>query len=159
MNAKDTGNKISSLRKEKQMTQKDLAKKLHVIDKAVSKWERGLNYPDLALLPEIADALDTTVAARLGLEHNISKDTITVINEPAQSEKKKTIKLIREFLMLTILLSIVVLFNKWYISSFGYLLAPFNIQFWIDGILIALALTLMTNGVWLLIKYKKFSKH
>ena len=38
------------LRKEKGMTQKELAEKLYVSDKAVSKWERGLSLPDIALL-------------------------------------------------------------------------------------------------------------
>lgn len=38
------GQLISELRKSKQMTQKDLAEKLHVSDKAASKWERGLSH-------------------------------------------------------------------------------------------------------------------
>ncbi len=41
MNQTYTGTKIASLRKEKNMTQKDLAEQLNVTDKAVSKWERG----------------------------------------------------------------------------------------------------------------------
>lgn len=39
------------------LTQKDLAARLHVTDKAVSKWERGLSYPDVTLLEPLADAL------------------------------------------------------------------------------------------------------
>ena len=42
MNQTYTGTKIVTLRKEKNMTQKDLAEQLHVTDKAVSKWERCL---------------------------------------------------------------------------------------------------------------------
>lgn len=49
MNAEYTGKKIAELRKNKDMTQKELAEKLHVTDKAVSKWERGVNFPDLEL--------------------------------------------------------------------------------------------------------------
>lgn len=52
------GSLISSRRKEKNMTQNDLALKLNVTDKAVSKWERGICFPDVALLPEIAEILD-----------------------------------------------------------------------------------------------------
>ena len=50
-----TGKFIARCRREKQLTQKQLAEKLHVTDKAVSKWERGLNYPELSLLPIIAN--------------------------------------------------------------------------------------------------------
>lgn len=52
------GSLISSRRKEKNMTQNDLALKLNITDKAVSKWERDICFPDVALLPEIAEILD-----------------------------------------------------------------------------------------------------
>lgn len=52
------GSLISSKRKEKNMTQNDLALKLNVTDKAVSKWERDICFPDVVLLPEIAEILD-----------------------------------------------------------------------------------------------------
>ena len=50
MDASNTGEKISELRKEKGLTQKDLAELLNVTNKAVSKWECEKNFPDLALL-------------------------------------------------------------------------------------------------------------
>lgn len=50
MDASYTGVQISTLRRQKDMTQKELARLLHVTDKAVSKWERGRNFPDLILL-------------------------------------------------------------------------------------------------------------
>lgn len=157
MNAIYTGKKISSLRKEKNFTQKDLAEKLHVSDKAVSKWERGLNYPDLTLLPVIANVLETSVTDLLGIENSISDSAIEVINEIALSEKKQIIKIIQDYLLLTIILSVVVILNTIYEYHMGYTWKMVNIQFWINGILIALALTLITNGIRLLIKGKKFS--
>ena len=45
------GDLISSVRKSKNMTQKELADLLHVTDKAVSKWERGISCPDIGTLP------------------------------------------------------------------------------------------------------------
>ena len=45
---------ITELRKNNNMTQLELAEKLNYSDKAVSKWERGLLYPDITLLPKIA---------------------------------------------------------------------------------------------------------
>ena len=55
------GEKICALRKEKNFTQKQLAEKLNVTDKAVSKWERGLSCPDVNTLPLLAEVLGTTV--------------------------------------------------------------------------------------------------
>ena len=52
---------ISQLRKEKKLTQKELADQLGVTDKAVSKWERGLSFPDISLLPKLANLLGVTV--------------------------------------------------------------------------------------------------
>ena len=51
------GNLIYQLRKEKNMTQLQLAEKLGISDKAVSKWERGLGSPDLSLMPKLSEIL------------------------------------------------------------------------------------------------------
>ena len=48
---------VTELRKKKNLTQKDLAEKLYVSDKTVSKWERGLSMPNVVLLIPIADAV------------------------------------------------------------------------------------------------------
>lgn len=56
------GAAIRLLRTKKGMTQQALAKELHVTDKAVSKWERGLCVPDICLFPSLAGALGVTVA-------------------------------------------------------------------------------------------------
>ena len=61
MDAKKLGLFIAQLRKEQNMTQADLAKKLQVTDKAVSKWERGLGLPDINSIEPLADALGVTV--------------------------------------------------------------------------------------------------
>jgi len=55
------GNLIVSLRKKYNMTQKELAEKLNVSDKAVSRWETGKNYPDIEVLKMIADIFNTTI--------------------------------------------------------------------------------------------------
>lgn len=52
---------ISSRRKELGMTQKELAEKLNVTDKAVSKWERGLACPDTASIPKLAAILGVSL--------------------------------------------------------------------------------------------------
>ena len=56
---------VAQLRKEKGITQKELAQKVYVSDKAVSKWERGLSMPDITLLIPLAQALGITVTELL----------------------------------------------------------------------------------------------
>ena len=56
---------VAQLRKEKGMMQKELAEKLYVSDKAVSKWERGLSIPDVAILVPLAEILGVTVTELL----------------------------------------------------------------------------------------------
>ena len=58
---KKIGKQIQELRRQKGLTQAELAEQLGVTDKAVSKWERDLSYPDVELLPRLALLFDTTV--------------------------------------------------------------------------------------------------
>ena len=57
MDAKKTGQLICERRKQHGMSQKDLADILNITDKAVSKWERGISFPDISLLIPLSDAL------------------------------------------------------------------------------------------------------
>ena len=61
MNAQIIGNIISELREEKCMTQAQLAQRLNVSDKAISKWETGRGYPDISLVEQLADALGVSI--------------------------------------------------------------------------------------------------
>lgn len=61
MKEQTLGAMIAALRKEKGMTQLDLAQQLGVTDKAVSKWERDLSCPDVNSLPKLAEILGVTV--------------------------------------------------------------------------------------------------
>ena len=58
---KTLGTIIAELRKEKGMTQLELAEKMGVTDKAVSKWERDLSCPDINSLPTLAEILGVSV--------------------------------------------------------------------------------------------------
>lgn len=57
MDAKKTGQLISESRKQHGMSQKDLADILNITDKAVSKWERGISFPDISMLIPLSEAL------------------------------------------------------------------------------------------------------
>lgn len=56
-----TGKFISAQRKQLSMTQQDLADKLNLTNKAISKWETGEGYPDISVLPALAEVLNVTV--------------------------------------------------------------------------------------------------
>ena len=57
MNNQTMGAMVAALRKEKGMTQADLAARMGVTDKAVSKWERDLSLPDVHSIPKLAQVL------------------------------------------------------------------------------------------------------
>ena len=81
---KSIGETIASLRKKKGMTQNELAEKMNVTDKAVSKWERDLSCPDVNTISRLAEVLDTSVDELLqakNKEYSNSKlkDLINVI--------------------------------------------------------------------------------
>ena len=61
MNKEQLGAFIAERRREEQMTQKDLAERLHITDRAVSKWERGLCAPDISLLESLAETLGVSI--------------------------------------------------------------------------------------------------
>lgn len=95
MDATEVGKTIAALRKQQGLTQKELAEKLHVTDKAVSKWERGLNFPELTLLEPLAKALNTTVIDLLSLEEASGQEVAAVISDISAEERKGLIRQLR----------------------------------------------------------------
>lgn len=65
------GKFIKASRKEKGLTQKQLADMLHVSDKAVSKWENGIGFPDIKLLEPLAECLDVTILELMQSERSM----------------------------------------------------------------------------------------
>ena len=91
MDKEKTGQLIAELRKEKGLTQKQLAEALNVTDKAVSKWERGLSFPDISMLEPIAEVLDISIMEILAGEKKSEDETIT--REEAQQMIKESVEL------------------------------------------------------------------
>ena len=71
MNAQKTGELIAQQRKELGLTQKQLAERLYLSDRTVSKWERGAGFPDVAILGALADALQLSVVDLLQGEKSL----------------------------------------------------------------------------------------
>lgn len=74
MNAEKTGFLIYELRNRKGLTQKELAEKCNVTDKAVSKWERGESCPDVTVLPKLAEVFGVEVESIMNGEIPLSQD-------------------------------------------------------------------------------------
>lgn len=96
MNQEKIGKFISKVRKEKKLTQKQLAEKLGITDRAISKWENSKSMPDLALLKPLCNILDITINELLSGEYisknekdeNLEKNIVNAIN---YSKKKQNI--------------------------------------------------------------------
>lgn len=99
MNREKTGELIASARKERNMTQKELAQRLHVSDRAVSKWERGAGFPDVSLLEPLANALGLRVLDLLRGErvgevdvHVAVSEALTAFQEKQRRDRKQIFK-------------------------------------------------------------------
>ena len=109
MDATMLGEKITALRKEKGMTQKDLAALLHVTDKAVSKWERGLNFPEITLLEPLASALNTSVVQLLSLEDASKEKVAETFTMLSAEEKRQLIKEMKNKAVIKLAIEVILL--------------------------------------------------
>ncbi len=92
------GKFIANCRKDKNLTQEQLAEKLSVTDRAVSKWERGLSLPDAGKMLDLCDILDIKVNELLTGEkidmENMNKKSEELLVEMARQEQIKNRKLL-----------------------------------------------------------------
>ena len=96
MDKAKTGALIAAARREKNMTQRELAAALHVSDRAVSKWERGAGFPDISLLEPLADALGLGVLDLLRGERGAEsqpeltvREALAFLGEQAKRQTRK----------------------------------------------------------------------
>ena len=66
---------VAALRKQRGMTQLELAEKMGVTDKAVSKWERDLSFPDVNSIPKLAEVLDVSVDELMQVKANAKENS------------------------------------------------------------------------------------
>lgn len=91
MDQKKIGALIAAMRKEKGLTQKELGQRLHVSDRAVSKWERGLNLPDAAQFEPLCQELDLTLTELLRGEREdaAAPDMEQLLSDAMELAKRK----------------------------------------------------------------------
>ena len=124
MDAQKFGAFIAQCRKEKSMTQSELAAKIMVTDKAVSRWERGKGFPDINLLLPLAEALEVSVLELMHSERQKDKvqlfqdDTIIVHLMENAVEMNKQNK--QQDRIITCIACITMLFVTFFIKFYGY---------------------------------------
>ena len=92
MNNYEFGKFISQLRKEKGLTQLQLAEKLNVTDKAVSRWETGKNYPDIEIFEDLSKIFDVSISELLEGKRIEKEKLLTVSEEQIVTQIKKNKK-------------------------------------------------------------------
>ena len=90
MNQTKIGKFIAECRKKQNLTQIQLAEKLNITDRAVSKWERGMSLPDISLLQELSDILNINVTELLDGKRSEKKkiDSDDILNTLKYTEIK-----------------------------------------------------------------------
>lgn len=156
MDTIETGKRIQALRKQHGWTQKELAQQLCVTDKAVSKWELGKNYPDMAILEPLAKTLDTTVVELLGIENAADTEKVEAVTAVAVEETSRLREEIRSR-ALTILINGMV----WLVSqiALGVIIQNHGVDEFATRALTfgmtGFSGTLMGNALWIWWKHRK----
>ena len=153
MNQENVGKFIANCRKDKKMTQSDLAEKLGVTDKSIGNWENGRNMPDLSLFKPLCDELGITINDLLSGE-KICKDKYqekfeeNIVNTIDYSTKKinkysNVIGLLLVIFGLFISMSAIMIFPSE--SSWGSIYSVFGVIIFLIG------MSKLTRGI----KYSK----
>ena len=148
------GNFIADCRKKKKITQEQLAEKLYVTDRAVSKWERGLSLPDADKMLELCNILDINVnellnGERIDMKDYNKKTEKLLIEMTKQGEIKNFGKIVEIVLIILTLISLIInalqftnnIYDCFYDTSNlnSFLIStPFTVLLWVDNLLIYL---------------------
>ena len=143
MEQEKIGKFIAEIRKDKKLTQAQLAKKIGVTDRAISKWENGRGMPDLSLMKPLCNELGITINELLcgekiagdDYQKKFEENIFNTINYSENKIKKNRIKNIVFTVFVIILLFCVVLFSyKFYLLNKYTLEKPINVSNVINGL-------------------------
>ena len=141
------GKFLQELRKEKGLTQEQLAEKLFVARRTVSRWETGSNLPDLDILVELADFYDVDLRELLDGERKgedmdkETQETVLKVAEYSNAEKERTTKVVCVYFVLGIVALIANQMLYWFEldDSFAYGV--------LEGVTLGMALCAMIMGL------------
>jgi transcriptional regulator with XRE-family HTH domain len=127
VNTEKTGEFIAELRKEKQLTQSQLATAIHVSDKAISRWETGRGLPDIDNLEALSDYLDVSIAELIRgekISEPVSREELQSITSAELSltkvflEKRKYISILLGFVLGSIII----------LTAFIHMMSPIYVK-------------------------------
>ena len=117
MDQNKIGKFIAECRKNKKLTQEELANKLNVSNKSVSRWENGVNMPDISLFKPLCEILDISIEELLSGEHNNNEGVYEYIKYQKKRYSIRSIILIVLCILVCIISAIYVLKNKPYLDG------------------------------------------
>ncbi len=154
MNQQKTGEFLKSLRKEKGVTQEQLAEVFGVSSRTVSRWENGVNMPDLSMLAEIADYYNVDIREIIDGERKSEnmdkeiKETVLKAAEYTDNEKTVLLKKIRyESISGMIALAVYLIIKMFDLSAKSYLLETVGTAALIIVALTPIMITFYTSGL------------
>lgn len=146
MDAEKTGLFIAELRKERGLTQRELAEKIGVTDKAVSKWERGRGFPDVAILETLSNELGVSIAELISGER-ATPETAAAQSNSALIETLLYVKRMSRKAVGTL----VIIFGAFLLGS-PFVISGFNLPLNVMGIIVT------ASGIFMLVSKNTFAK-
>lgn len=137
------GKFIQKMRKEQSLTQRELAEKLNISDKTVSKWETGNGLPDVGLMMPLCELLHISVNELLSGEKlddkqyykKAEENIMDLLKEKAEAKKKIIMSLLIVFIVLISSITLVILAGL------------LEMQVWLRILLIAIAIIIIAIGI------------
>ena len=145
MNQQATGKFIAQKRKEKNLTQEQLAEKLSVSNKTVSKWETGKCMPDYSVIKNLCDELEITVAELMDGECSEEKSVRVYDDEQIVDLLKRTQELEKQK---NLLYGIILIVMGIALQSLSHTLGGSNIKDFFSGLLLGISIVEMLVGVY-----------
>ena len=145
MNQQATGKFIAQKRKEKNLTQEQLAEKLCVSNKTVSKWETGKCMPDYSVIKNLCDELEITVAELMDGECSEEKSVRVYDDEQIVDLLKRTQELEKQK---NLLYGVILIVMGIALQSLSHTLGGSNVKDFFSGLLLGISIVEMLVGVY-----------
>ena len=144
MNQQTTGKFIAYKRKEKNLTQEQLAEKLGISNKTVSKWETGKCMPDYSVIKSLCEELGITVAELMDGEALEEKSVRTYDDEQIMDLLKRTQELEKQK---NLLYGVVLIVMGIALQALSYTLGGSNVKDFFSGLILGISIAEMLVGI------------